>query len=103
MDYQVQIINQIAEIQQKLRQEGNEDRYSRNLNKLHHIFDEQGYIYNIPLGEKYDDSRTDCEVSIAGKESRNMIITQVIKPIIYKKEGNGAKLIQKGIVIVEAK
>lgn len=101
MNNTIQIINQIVEIQQKLKQDNLENRYERNLNRLYNIIEEEGFICKNPLGEKYNDSRTDCEANIVGKEGKNMIITQVIKPIVYKQEVSGPVLVQKGIVIVE--
>jgi hypothetical protein len=32
-----------------------------------------------------------------------MVITQVIKPVIYKKSPEGLALVQKGVVMVEKK
>lgn len=103
MNQAIQIINQIFEIQQKLKQDNIDARYERNLKRLYSIFEDEGYVCKNPIGEKYNDSRTDCEASIAGKEGRNMEITQVIKPIIYKQQGSEATIVQKGIVIIENK
>lgn len=99
----VQIINQLSEIKQKLVQERIEDKFERNLSRLFSIFEEQGYLCNNPLGERYNDTRTDCTANVVGAEGRNMIITQVIKPVIYFKKDGAATLVQKGIVIVENK
>ncbi len=101
MNHFVQIINQLAEIEHKLKQENREVKFERNFNRISSILEEEGYKYSYPLGEKYTETRTDCEANIVGKEAKNMIITQVIKPIIYKKEPEGWILIQKGIVLVE--
>ena len=103
MEQIVQVINQLSEINQKLVQDNLLTRYERNLNRLFSIFEEEGYLCSNPLGEKYNDSRTDCTANVVGKEGKNMIITQVIKPIIYLKKDNEVTLIQKGIVIVENK
>ena len=46
-------------------------------------------------------TRTDCEASIAGEEFKNMVITHVIKPAIYKKNAGGVALVQKAVVIIE--
>ena len=99
----IHIINQIVEIRQKIVSEKLEKKFERSFNRIFSVFEEEGFIYKYPLGEKYNETRTDCEASIVGKMSENMIITQVIKPVIYKKYGNEISLIQKGIVIVEKK
>jgi hypothetical protein len=103
MQQSLAIINQVFEIKQKLEQEQMTDKFDRNLNRLFSILEEEGYICNNPWGERYTDSRSDCTANIVGKESRNMVITQVIKPIIYKKTEGTLTLVQKGIVIVESK
>lgn len=103
MDAMIAVMNQVFEIGQKLEQDKLSSRFERNLNKLTHIFEEEGYICNNPLGEKYTDARTDCTVSIAGEEGRDMVITQVIKPVIYQRKEGALSLVQKGIVIVERK
>ncbi|MDU1889995.1 MAG: hypothetical protein E6767_04835 [Dysgonomonas sp.] len=99
----IALINQIEEIQQRLKADNLFESYERNFNRLFNIIEEEGYTCKNPLGEKYNDSRTDCEANIVGKEGKNMVITQVIKPIIYKQEGNETVLVQKGIVIIEKK
>ncbi|WP_118975973.1 hypothetical protein [Taibaiella koreensis] len=103
MDAMIAVMNQVFEISQKLDQDSLSSRFERNLNRLAHIFEEEGYTWNNPLGEKYTDARTDCTASIAGDEGRDMVITQVIKPVIYQKKEGTLSLVQKGIVIVERK
>ena len=97
----LQIINQLADIQQKLEASGQSAQFERNFNKLTYLIEEEGFVYKNPLGEKYNDSRTDCEANIVGREGKHMIITQVLKPIIYKKDSSGLSLVQKALVIVE--
>jgi ribosomal protein S8 len=101
MDSYIQIINQLVEIRQKIKQEKLEEKFERNFNRIFSVIEDEGYIYQYPLGEKYTETRTDCEATIIGRETRSMVITQVIKPIIYKKNPEGLILVQKGIVIVE--
>lgn len=64
--------------------------------------EEEGFICRYPLGEKYHETRTDYEATIVGGVSDEMYISQVIKPILYKKNADEITLIQKGVVIVEA-
>ncbi len=103
MQQTLAIINRVFEIKQKLEQEQMIEKFDRNLNRLFSIMEEEGYVCNNPWGERYTDSRSDCTANIVGKESKNMVITQVIKPIIYQKTEGALTLVQKGIVIVESK
>lgn len=100
MDTYVAIANQIFEIEQKLIQENLVNKFDRNLRRLKSTFEELGLIVINPMGEKYSESRTDYKASIVGKVSTNMVITQVIKPIIYQAKNGERTLLQKGIVIV---
>lgn len=103
MDALIAVMNQVFEISKKLEEDNLSSRFERNFNKLNNIFEEEGFICNNPLGEKYTDARTDCTASIAGAEGRDMVITQVIKPVIYQRKEGALSLVQKGIVIVERK
>ncbi|MNE18164.1 hypothetical protein D3C80_1111820 [compost metagenome] len=101
MQQDIQLINQVFEIGQKIEQEQLAAKFERNFNKIYTLFEEEGLHCINPLGEKYTESRTDCEASIVGEGGRNMKITKVIKPIVYRQQQGQMVLIQKGIVIVE--
>ena len=97
----IQIINQLSEIKQKIAVENLEKKFERRFNRIFSILEDEGFIFQYPLGEKYNETRTDCEASIVGEASENMVIAQVIKPLIYKKSNDEVSLIQKAVVIVE--
>jgi hypothetical protein len=99
----IQILNQVFEIQNKMSQLDLLDKFNRNIAKLIHICEEEGYTMHNPSGERYKESRADCEANIVGRLTEHMTVTQVIKPIIYKQGDKGEKtLVQKGIVIIES-
>lgn len=102
MESYIAIVNQLLEIEQKLIQENLIDKFDRNLRRLKNTFEGLGLNIINPMGEKYSESRTDYEASIVGNVNSNMIITQVIKPIIYQTKDGERTLLQKGIVIVGA-
>jgi hypothetical protein len=99
----IQILNQLFDMQAKLTQLNMAEPFSRNMARLIHICQESGYTMHDPLGEKYADSRTDCEANIIGKLSSNMIVSQVVKPIVYQTLNNEKSIVQKGIVMIESK
>ena len=101
MKNDLQIINQLFEIQSRLKDKGEYDSFERNFNRLFGIFEESGLMVQDPTGEPYSGHRTDCEASISGKLSLPMKITKTIKPIIYQKAENNLQLIQKAVVLVE--
>ena len=95
----VNIINQVFEIEKKL---GNSpSNIQRNIDRIKAELSDMGYDYHNPLHEKWDETRTDCEASVAGALKSKMLITEVIKPVVHQTEGGGKKIIQKAIVVVE--
>lgn len=106
------IINQTFEIEKKISQIKEPNSIQRNINKLKEIFlndliksdgQEHGLIYHIPLGEPFNETRTDCEASIAGSGTDDLFISEVIKPIIRYSNGGISIIVQKAVVIVESK
>lgn len=94
------LINQVFELASKLEQE-QPQKYDRQINRILNFFETNDYVIKNPLQEAYTESRTDIEANIIGNKTANLKITQVIKPIIYKKLDGHLTLVQKGIVIVE--
>lgn len=110
------LINQVFEIEKKLSQLKEENSIQRNINKLKDLIENElfksangsGLTYHNPLGEKYNQSRTDCEAAgIAGTETENLEIVEVIKPIVfynYIDDNKAIKTIaQKAVVVAEAR
>jgi hypothetical protein len=107
------LVNQIFEIEKKAAQIQEANSIQRNVNKLKEILENdlggqsggepQGIIYYNPLGEDYNETRTDCEASIAGTRTDNLEIIEVIKPIIRYRKGGMNIIVQKAVVVVESK
>jgi len=102
------ILNQIFEIEKKVNRLEERNSINRNTKKLMEFFEESmsdyiSFIVENPIDESYNETRTDVEASISGNESENLIIVEVIKPIIRIKSGKLNQIVQKAIVIVESK
>lgn len=103
------ILNQVFEVESKLRKIQEINSIQRNVDRLKDFFatealtDGQGLVYHNPIGENYDETRTDCEASISGSTHENLEIIEVLKPIIYWKYGDRKIVIQKAVVIVQTK
>jgi hypothetical protein len=106
------LINQVFEIEKKVQSLKEENSIQRNINKIKGLFEDgfftdSGLSYYNPLGEKYSDTRTDCEATIAGSDVENLEIIEVIKPIInftYKENGIiKTTIAQPAVVIVQSK
>lgn len=104
----IKILNQIFEIEKKTSKLNENNSIDRNINKLKYIFendldDSMQFVIENPLNEDYTETRTDVNANISGESTENLIIVDVIKPIIRSKKGNTNQIIQKGIVIAQDK
>ena len=112
------VLNQLYQIEQKLP--GASD-LRRNINKMKDAFAEEGLpihdaggrpcivslTYEDPMDQPYDDSRADLEGRVSGVGKENLVVVEVIKPIIRATWKDGAdvtsKIVQQGIVIVASR
>ena len=103
------ILNQIFEIEKKLNKVQEQNSIQRNVDRLKDMFasealsEGQGLVYYNPIGENYDETRSDCEASISGASHENLEIIEVLKPIIYVQTSTHKMVVQKAIVIVQSK
>lgn len=108
----VDLLDQIFEVERKAEAIHEANSINRNINKMKEVFEnifstateaEAGLTYHNPIGEPYNDTRTDLEASIAGDSAENLFVTEVIKPIIRYRRGGTALIARKGVVVVESK
>ncbi len=93
------VINQFFEIEKKANNR-NISIFERNTNRLKNTFEEMGFNVIIPINETYNETRTDLTAHITSSNNKKLVITEVIKPIIYYKDNGKFVLVQKGNVIV---
>ena len=103
---QIFILNQIFEIENKLSKLDITHTINRNIDKLKSFYEDSfddkiSFIIENPKGQDYNETRTDVEANIVGDSVENLIIVDVIKPIIRVKQSGTNQIIQKGIVIVQ--
>lgn len=100
------LINNIFEIEKKLSRLDEDHTIDhtidRNVRRIKDAFEKAGLTYDDPTGEPYDETRTDCEASIAGDSQENLVITEVIKPIIRVNRRGVNHIEQRGVVIVKS-
>lgn len=112
------VLNQLYELEQKLKKHGDPTNLRRNVDKIKDVLAEEGVptweggggqlhiglAYEDPMGQPFKETRTDLEATISGPGTENLVIVEVIKPIIRAILGDGLfKVVQKGIVIVESR
>ena len=75
----IYIINQVFELQAKIKDCGLATQFERSFSRLLNLFEEEGYLVQDPTGETYTDARTDCESSISGRlGSREISLTATV-------------------------
>ena len=105
----ITILNQLFEIERKSKENGHLDKIVRNIERIKSalIQDNQSgeIFYEDPTGEEYSETRNDLEVHIVGENTQDLIVVDVIKPIIrYGNRQLGlTQVIQRGLVSVTSK
>ena len=102
---------QLFDMERRLRDMGAKDLCQRNLRRLNATVDSLARLLTDdpsvevlaedPTGEAYNETRTDCEASITGDQTTNLVITEVIRPIVRYRAGGRTTIIQRAVVIVE--
>ena len=95
----LRVINQLFEAEKKAARIEGAAGLQKNLERMRGALEEIGFVIVNPQGEAYNESRTDCECSIAGDISKPLFIGDVLKPAVYLNENGARSLIQKAIVI----
>lgn len=111
------LLNNIYEMERKLALHGDAGNARRNIEKIKDIFAEEIFtredsvgnkgpvaiFYEDPLGQEFKETRTDLEATISGSGTENLVVVEVLKPIIRIGDKAFSKVIQRGIVIVASK
>lgn len=103
----IDLLDQIFEIEKKVETLTESNTISRNISRMKEIFEQMevdgGLQYHNPIGEPYNETRTDIEASIAGNSADNLFVIEVIKPILRYRKGGATVIARKGIVVAQAK
>jgi len=97
------IINNLFEIERKAINNDDPINISRNIERMKGALAELKLFYEDPMGQAFKDTRTDLDVSISGESTDDLVVVEVIKPIIRIGGLEHSKVIQKGIVVVKSK
>ncbi len=100
--YVLTILNHLYEIERKLALHGDAGNARRNLERVKEEFQTNFKLsYEDPMGQLVRDTRTDLEFSISGLSTSNLVVTEVIKPIIRAGKPEISIIVQKGVVVVQ--
>ena len=96
------LLNNLYEIERKLTKHEDPENIGRNLERMKQALNEHFKLfYEDPLGQEFKETRTDLEASISGSSTQNLVVTDVIKPIIRWGLPALSEVVQRGVVIVE--
>lgn len=101
--YILVFINNLFEIQKKLNLNGDSINIKRNVLKMIECLEDMGITFEDPLGQPFSQTRSDLDASISGEGIDDLIVVDVLKPIIRAGTSNVSTVIQKGVVVVESK
>ena len=96
------LLNNLYEVERKLAIHGDPGNAARNIEKMKDAIRGEGLFFEDPMGQPFKETRTDLDATISGTGTDNLVVTEVIKPIIRYGEDNFSKVIQKGIVVVQS-
>ena len=109
------LLNQVFEIDKKASALTESNSIQRNVRNMRTWFERdimagQGgqpilcsLTFHNPIGEPYNETRADCDASIAGSGTEHLMITDVMKPIVWLSVGGAPKVIvQQAVVMVES-
>lgn len=97
----LQLINQLFDMQRKLKEQDTLG-LMRNLKRMRESLEALGYIWHDPSGEKYAETRTDCDATFIGSSAGEVYIHEVIKPIVRFRQGPSTHIVQRAIVLVQS-
>lgn len=98
----LQVLSNLYDIERKLAAHGDPLNARRNVERIKEAFENQQLFYEDPMGQSFDETRTDLEASITGTGTENLQVVEVIKPIvrIHFGDRSHSRVAQKGIVVV---
>ena len=100
IDFVVSTLNDLFLLEKRLSKLDDSKSYMRYVERIKDRFAELGVWCENPIGERFVETRTDCDASIAGESTDNLVIQEVVRPIIRAREGEHTFLVQRARVIV---
>ena len=96
------ILNHLFLLERKIDKLENPSSLQRHIDRIYGEFTEIGFISENPIGQPYNETRTDCDASIAGESAENLVIVEVIKPLVRSRVEGSTRILQRAVVVVES-
>jgi hypothetical protein len=97
------IANHLYDIERKLDRHGDPGGVGRNVERMKETLGVFRLFYEDPMGQPFQETRTDLEATISGAVITDLVVVEVIKPIIRVGQPEASVVVQKGIVVVQSK
>ena len=95
-------LNHLYDIERKLKLHGDPASIQRNVDRIKASFEDEKLFYEDPMGQAFSETRTDIEATISGESTENLVVVEVIKPILRAGDQSFSRVVQKGIVVVKS-
>ncbi|WNJ18209.1 hypothetical protein [Pontibacter sp. G13] len=95
----IDLANQLHDLGRKISRVEESHSMHRNLRRMLASLQDLGLEIHDPLGESFDETRTDVEASISGVSDKDLKVIEVIKPILRFRMDGVPQIVQRGVVI----
>ena len=96
----VAILNQLFQLEAKLSRRDDADSLFRHIGRIRELIADAGLAYENPLGQRYCETRTDCDATLVGPATGDLRIVEVIKPVVLWRQSDDELVVQRAVVIV---
>src|SRR5688500_15861129 len=76
------LLNNVFDIERKLTIHGDPGNALRNVEQLKALLAEEGLFFKAPMGQVFQETRTDLEANISSTGTNDLMVVEVIKPIV---------------------
>jgi hypothetical protein len=110
--FAIKALNALHSLRKKMHRLDDASSLQRSTQALERLFKDEwvhpsyGFVAHDPKNEPYSETRADCDASIAGDSTENLVIVETMKPIIamhIRKEDQPTTIVvQKGVVVAQS-
>ncbi len=95
------LLNQVFELGRKTDQLADNESITRQVRRMKELFEQDFQLtYEDPIGQPFNETRTDVEARVAGDSADNLVIIETLKPVIrFWHNPRQSEIVQKGIVV----
>jgi hypothetical protein len=95
------VLNQVYELERKIGQLTDSEGIMRQVRRMKDLFEQDFQLtYEDPIGQQFNETRTDVEARVAGDSADNLVIIETLKPVIrFWHNPRQSEIVQKGIVV----